>query len=140
MHWAAFWTASWSHTYFDPGGAFRIRFGRGTRGALFPESRCCSMLSGERPSQQRTIVSWHMSSFTFMAASGKNWPVSTSFIVGTKQKTDGIAIASLYQPPSGHDPLVMIADGFPSPKRVEEFVRHNQRINILKCGAISDYF
>ena len=32
---------------------------------------------------------WHVSAFTFVAASGMNWLASTSLLVGTKQKTDG---------------------------------------------------
>ena len=67
---------NWSHTFLDARGSLRILVGRCTRGALCPESLCCPMLRGEGPWQQRTIVSWHMSTFTFVAASGKYWPVS----------------------------------------------------------------
>ena len=54
----------------------------------------------------RSCKSWHMTAITFMVASGKNCLVSMSFIVRTKQKTDGSETASLSLPRSGQVLLV----------------------------------
>ena len=57
---------------------------------------------------------FHMSAFTFVATSGKNWTVSMSFIVGTNKKLSAVQIASLSPPRSGQVLFVTFADGFSS--------------------------